>query len=413
LLQTGDVQWSGYQLTTMVHTRLGYGTPVLQLLHRLPRYYQWAYKNNHHFVMRTLQAAQLPLLNLIGATTGELDFDAPRVVTDAIQAVKQLVEEGKQLGISAGSAGSTSGSENASDSSKGSGVKPKVRRAAESPHDATPGEVAQASSAITAAVNELDNGGTQPRPIDDMTTSTMAATSSEPRLVSAGPGATAAQDAKAAAAATNSSGESSTHLSSSAAREQRLALISSAMTEAEFISDCEQAKLWTPLAIFRIWQSRCYYLYGHYDLAWTSIKKAISLREYIVGLTPMVEMVQVAALILLAKIGMIDIARQTRKREAHAAKTAAALIAKSTTSKSTTTTTEKREKEKEKETKEPQENKDGLSFGTHVRGGLVNGHVQAPPKDQQELVVMVGYPSSGKSTFAINNLVSLGYEHIE
>jgi hypothetical protein len=66
LMQTGDVQWGGYQLTTMIHIRMGYGTPVLQLLHRLPRYYQWAYKNNHLWAMRTLQAAQLPLLNLIG-----------------------------------------------------------------------------------------------------------------------------------------------------------------------------------------------------------------------------------------------------------------------------------------------------------------------------------------------------------
>jgi tetratricopeptide (TPR) repeat protein len=70
--------------------------------------------------------------------------------------------------------------------------------------------------------------------------------------------------------------------------------------------------------ITRIWQARCFYLYGRYDMAWITIQKALVIRQYIGGLTPMRELVPLAALILLAKIGDIAMARKARKRSAAA-----------------------------------------------------------------------------------------------
>jgi hypothetical protein len=70
----------------------------------------------------------------------------------------------------------------------------------------------------------------------------------------------------------------------------------------------------------RIWQARCFYLYGRYDMAWTTIQKALVIRQYIGGLTPMMELVPLAALILLAKIGAIAHARRSRKQSLAALK---------------------------------------------------------------------------------------------
>jgi hypothetical protein len=159
----------------------------------------------------------------IGATTNELDFDAPRVIGDTLQAVAQLVAEGKALGISAGSVSGHSGSIEAD---------PQPDSKTPVPTDT----VAPVSSDLAA----------------------LLLTSTTPTS-SHGAGTTAAQDAKADAIVTaaieavsgaGSVSQAST-LSSDATHEQKMALISSSMTEAAYIRDCEQNQLFVPLAIFR------------------------------------------------------------------------------------------------------------------------------------------------------------------
>jgi hypothetical protein len=172
-------------------------------------------------------------ISQIGATTSELDFDAPRVVGDTLQAVAQLVAEGKELGISSGSVSGRSGSTESSQE----GSKP----------------ITMTATATTVAdLGSLRDVLTEEKGI---TTPSLATTTTSRHVA----GATAAQDAKAdaiaAAAIEVASGAGTlslaSTLSSDVAHEQRMALISSAMTEASYVRDCEQNQLYVPLAIFR------------------------------------------------------------------------------------------------------------------------------------------------------------------
>jgi hypothetical protein len=89
---SGDYQWAGYQLNSIVHTRLLQGVPMLPLLARIPKYLEWCTSVNHVLVVSAMQAAQLVMLNLLGATNDDFTF-----AVTATSAAHELVNAGDDI----------------------------------------------------------------------------------------------------------------------------------------------------------------------------------------------------------------------------------------------------------------------------------------------------------------------------
>jgi hypothetical protein len=248
-----DFHWGGYQINWIIHTRILQGVPIMPLLARIPKYLEWCIKVKHDLVIRMLQAAQLILFNLIGATADELTFTVPGPAhTTPTQAVthNQLTE------VIAGTTASN-----------------------------------LATSSSPAITTTLPSAGV-------VSGSDGTATTSSPTV--------AASSAAASAAAAAGSSMSSTAPRRQSRAEQRLVGLSPmSITEEEFISAVETSQLNVCLVIYLVWKSRVLYLYGHLDRAWVTIQRATSLRHFMPQLSPECELVFCTALILLAKIGRI------------------------------------------------------------------------------------------------------------
>jgi hypothetical protein len=235
---TLDFQWGGYQICWIIHHRVLQGVPIIPLLGRIPKYLEWCLKLKHDLVIRMIQAAQLVLYNMIGATPDELTFMVPGPGHSHLPVVQTPKEKIQTL--TEGGDGTTS-----------------LSTAAAPMTTADP-----TMSGTTSATAASAAGSTM--------TSTLIAAA--PRL----------------------------------SRAERLVGLSPlAITEEEFITAVERSKLTLSLTIFLVWKSRALFLHGHLDRAWTTIQRAMELREFIQRLSPECELVFVTALILLAKIGRI------------------------------------------------------------------------------------------------------------
>jgi hypothetical protein len=84
-------------------------------------------------------------------------------------------------------------------------------------------------------------------------------------------------------------------------------LVATPYTEADCIKEWLDSKLFLCYAVYHTWKARSLYIYGHTELAWTVIQKALEQSAFIGGVSTQSQMVLMAAVILLTKISNINV----------------------------------------------------------------------------------------------------------